>query len=428
MDSDSRRRYTKILSRSSGIPASLIDIALLPSKGIRSGCGANRNQILLANTGKIFVSIDDDSILRAILHPQMRDNTVNLSCHQDPFDHWTYKDRACLLSSAQVNAGTSVISRHNEVIGRYVGDLYPSGRHLEVSHICQHLCADLIRGDASVIVSSAGVAGDSGTSDSMYLNLLVGKSRERVLGDDRRYLMAHRSREVLRVSDCITVVHGSPLLGGCIAIDNRERLPPFLPLGRNADGLFGQMAAICVRGGYIVQLPWAYYHFPPETREYTGSVGECGGRFSISELLSVMIRFLFNHPGGISMISSVRTLGIIFSDFSFLGIREIENELRKWLSIRFAEECAQIEYLKRDQTAISGRWELDVREWITCRRNAIVNSAAICPAEFATAGDPWAGLERFRSLVRDYATLLSVWPEITTAAQKCNSVLWDGQL
>ena len=49
-------------------------------------------------------------------------------------------------------------------------------------------------------------------------------------------------------------------------LDNRLALPPFLPVLRNGDGLFGQMLKSCRPSGLTAYLPLAIAHLPDEER------------------------------------------------------------------------------------------------------------------------------------------------------------------
>ena len=54
-----------------------------------------------------------------------------------------------------------------------------------------------------------------------------------------------------------------------LGIDNRHLLPPFFPVQRNSDGIFGHMLRKCVDGSHVAFLPWILLHAPEPPRSFT---------------------------------------------------------------------------------------------------------------------------------------------------------------
>lgn len=109
--------------------------------------------------------------------------------------------------------------------------------------------------DPPASVCSLGVLGDSGM-----------RSTAAYLGRGGRWLAAHSqdwprlrsSRHVLRAAP--TPQPGTHLMSTCVQLDLRRPVPPLLPVGRNADGLWG--AQLAAGGQAALHLPWAVVHLP----------------------------------------------------------------------------------------------------------------------------------------------------------------------
>jgi hypothetical protein len=54
-------------------------------------------------------------------------------------------------------------------------------------------------------------------------------------------------------------------------LDNREMLPPYFPVGRNEDGIFGAIVHRCCPHAYFAHLPLSLLHFPPKQQVYSRS-------------------------------------------------------------------------------------------------------------------------------------------------------------
>jgi hypothetical protein len=55
---------------------------------------------------------------------------------------------------------------------------------------------------------------------------------------------------------------------GFFGFDNRVLLPPFFPVQRNADGIFGLILQKCMKGSYIAFLPSVLLHEPAAERMF----------------------------------------------------------------------------------------------------------------------------------------------------------------
>ncbi|MGA2478946.1 MAG: hypothetical protein ABSG63_09390 [Spirochaetia bacterium] len=117
-----------------------------------------------------------------------------------------------------------------------------------------------------VAATSIGVLGDSGLSSSRYLLMLPDASRERLMASELLYRAAAENRLMRRSAAQTTISGGAYSQAMSVALDNSLNLPPFFPLGRNCDGVFGQTLRSCFPDHYIAHLPWAIRHLPPGHR------------------------------------------------------------------------------------------------------------------------------------------------------------------
>ncbi|HVS39390.1 MAG TPA: hypothetical protein VMS17_27785 [Gemmataceae bacterium] len=135
----------------------------------------------------------------------------------------------------------------------------------DVSKARPGLLAKLERG-GRVLVAAAGIAGHSGMSSSLYFLSLEAASRTRLLRSEETYRRALPHHQVLRTATRPTLCDGAFCMALNVGLDNRRPLPPFLPVQRNQDGVFGALVRVCRGDGFFGFLPGAVPHIPPAPR------------------------------------------------------------------------------------------------------------------------------------------------------------------
>ena len=85
--------------------------------------------------------------------------------------------------------------------------------------------------------------------------LFEGRSHERFVESESFYRTACTSREIFRVVNRPTISDGTCTVAMSIGLDNRELLPPYTPMGRGLDILFGINLWKCFEDGYLGHVP-----------------------------------------------------------------------------------------------------------------------------------------------------------------------------
>lgn len=108
--------------------------------------------------------------------------------------------------------------------------------------------------------TQAGVAGDAGWQ-CVYPMLMSPDPTGLVLRSDTDVLArALRSREIRRVAARPAITRDASCMALCTAVDNCELAPPFMPIGRNEDGLFGAMMAVTDTRALFGHVPIGIVH------------------------------------------------------------------------------------------------------------------------------------------------------------------------
>ncbi len=70
------------------------------------------------------------------------------------------------------------------------------------------------------------------------------------------------------VSSFLLTEHADNLITACFGADHRSILPPFVPVGRGSDVIFGQLLKKIQPQASFGHLPWATLHLPLENRRF----------------------------------------------------------------------------------------------------------------------------------------------------------------
>jgi hypothetical protein len=90
--------------------------------------------------------------------------------------------------------------------------------------------------------------------------LLQGEARRELLTDGSTFRLAMTSREVWRIARQAILTHDPACMAYCMGLANDELLPPFMPIGRNEDSVFGAMLALADPLALFAHLPVGIIH------------------------------------------------------------------------------------------------------------------------------------------------------------------------
>jgi hypothetical protein len=105
-----------------------------------------------------------------------------------------------------------------------------AGGSLDLNEADAALIAAFSRGCGRVVVTCAGLVGDSGMGGPLAFLWLQGEARDRMLEDYESY---RATRAVYRGADVATVSNAQFLMSPHAAFDVRATIPPFSPVLRN---------------------------------------------------------------------------------------------------------------------------------------------------------------------------------------------------
>ena len=224
-----------------------------------------------------------------------------------------------------------MLASHERLLGRRAANVIfeaEAAGLLDLSRLDPALQSLLERRDCFVAVTTTGICGDSGAGNQKTLLLLEGPDRERLMRSDDAYRSAVSSREVLAVASRYQLSGLPFLMTPCVGLDNRELLPPFFPLFRNSDGLFGRTLRAFRPEALIGRLPIAVAHFPPEGRRYhPEAVTDVS--CNAPELMELLIRSFGKLTGSYGATQRLDAFGRYFEELGALAPPEFSQRLSR---------------------------------------------------------------------------------------------------
>ena len=271
---EEKRRLITELAAKSGVEAEVVRAAMSDFDGCTYHCGANRNAMLLDAAGAAVLLVDDDTTARAA-YPAEAAEGLRLSSRHDPWS-MTFFARVEEALEAAGWRDADLLTWHRRFLGRSPatcafgqaagGEPLPlsaNGRALDLNQADAGLITAFSRGRGRVVATSAGIAGDSGMGLPLSFLWLQGVARERLLEDYESYRV---TRAVHRAAEMATISNTRLFMGAHVAFDVRATIPPFPPVLRNSDGVFGDLLRTCAPEFYIAFLPWLIEHKPADGR------------------------------------------------------------------------------------------------------------------------------------------------------------------
>src|SRR5262249_22475134 len=158
--------------------------------------------------------------------------------------------------------------------------------------------------------------------------------RARLVASAEAYRSAFRSREVLRAVRRPTYADSPFCMTTCFGFDNRAMLPPFFPVQRDSDGIFGLMLQRCGDGGRTGFLPAGVVHEPVPRRLF--ALDEMWGEAASIRTADVVMACLLAHESASATPTATRLvrLGRFLQELGALPLADFEARVRSFLQFR----------------------------------------------------------------------------------------------
>ncbi len=418
---EEKRRFAEALITSTELPPEVVEFALFDPEQCGCSIGANRNALLLHTVGDLFFSADDDTVCRITAHPETGDELA-LGSADEFLDYRFHPDHDSALGSVTF-AEQDVLTVHEQLLGKEVKECVTSSggvSRLNIDHPGSQFVQGMQSDGGRVMVTLTGLLGDAGISSPVPYLMLRPELRARVVQSESVYRSACVSREITRLVNCPVIT--DKLWGfqtTTIGFDNRVLLPPFLPVQRGQDGLFGITLRECFRNGYVGHLPWAVLHAPLETRVFSPENLKSHATTlpTIGIFMACITAGLSSLPKRAGAAERMRALGKYLMQMGDLPLPEFEEVVRINVWQLQGALASVIESQLRYYGETPDFWADDVRNYLDDLREALVREDYIVPHDLLEGRSPGEARQLSQRLVLKFGQLLYWWPEIVEATR-----------
>ena len=227
--------------------------------------GLARNYALLLSTGKRLMMLDDD-VLFQVYEPHPRPKGIIL---RDEIREAQFFDEVGDWPGLKMRPELDPVKAHLYCLGlplkKALGRLGVNG--LLPEHLAGCTVSEIrrLQADSPVVVTQCGSLGDPGIGNNTWLIELTGESRDKMLASEESVAraIANDNAWIGRKQPHIASRSNMSAITG---VDNRQPVPPYFPIGRGEDRLFGIMLAALYPDCAVLDYPWAVPHIAVENR------------------------------------------------------------------------------------------------------------------------------------------------------------------
>lgn len=228
--------------------------------------GVARNYSLLLSIGSPVVVFDDDALCRAHDSP-FSETGLEFSTHRRQAHFFKLQDQA---EFPQPCADPDPVRRHMRCLGLSVpGALNVLGSKTLDQNALRSADASFVQRidqHSKILVTECGTLGDPGTASDRWVATVPSKSLRRLLEDPARIESALGRRNCWLGMERPTFTPKANM-SQVTGIDNRDLLPPYVPIERGQDKIFGNTLHYLFPNSVCLNYAWAIPHLPIPPRQ-----------------------------------------------------------------------------------------------------------------------------------------------------------------
>jgi hypothetical protein len=265
-----------------------------------------------------------------------------------------------------------------------------------------------------------GIAGDSAIDNPIPYFIASEASFARLTASAEIYQMAMRSRMILRGPTRRTLSPITQGLSYCMAVDNTEILPPFLPVCRGEEAVFVALVNRCIPGALFGSIPRAIVHQPFEQRFYPPGVAiDRAGKLVASTTLAGVIAS--EQVDGACAAGRMRALGGRLRELSLLDRAAFPARIKSAVAPALISQLRRLSRIALSRIGDSDPWRPDISAMVDGYLRSLNERDHSVPLDLERAFGADVGRVRFRTLLGELGSLLQAWPDIRAAADRLHA-------
>ncbi len=376
--------------------------------------GLARTLCLLGSVGRRAIVMDDDVVCRAVPSPHREEGLAFAgSARQVDF----YRSQADVQARTEVE-GFDPLAGHALCLGlglgraaRALGVRQPDAKILYQSNAAflQQWTAD-----SPVLITQSGSLGDPGTRNTQWIYTLDPASAKRLLATSGG-LSAAATQRAYWMGMPRPTFSKMAVISQVTGLDNTRLLPPYFPVFRGEDYLFGAMVEYLYPEAATLEYDWSVPHLPLEDRQGRPTDARSFGKFAVNPAKYVTDRT--SYQTGIPAQTRLAGLVQLARELSEMSDRALVNLYRVEIAEAQVSRLAQLKSVLQDGVQRPPEWRAVLDEAVAVVNRSMQELAQ--PTDDArTAAERSVPelLVEFRHYARQFALGLESWPEVRVAA------------
>jgi hypothetical protein len=361
--------------------------------------GLARNLALLVSSGHHLVMMDDDTICDVFSPPQPKPN-IRFSDDPREADFFGNEQEWAALHQPM---NPDPVNRHMQCLGLTFSEALAvlGESHLKPTGFSNATALEVseLQADSPVLMTECGSLGCPGTTRNTWLPNMAPDSLKQMLASQEKTTYSLTSRKVWSGRNQPQFTP-RPNMSAMTGFDNRQMLPPYFPIERGEDKLFGFLLDFIFPQAVTLDFPWAIQHLPIPEREWRS--GDLN--FTPSDSFPMFFfGMILEYKSSCRSGTPTERLSALSAWFKDLAATPGDSLARMYRDCRLRDSSERLQQLNTlltmaDQTPVN---------WQNYLRNGIQQLSADLD-KVSRTDFPVRGL--------GFATALEAWPEIRKAA------------
>jgi len=342
----------------------------------------------------------------------------------DPTAFRFFRDRAQALATQEEEAeDVDWLGLHEGMLGRTFADLcaeHGGPGPEDVATATDRLLLAACSPSGRVAVTSAGLAGDSAMGSPFHYFLLEGDAEERLLERPKALDDILQGRALCRSVELPTVGDGALFMTYAVGFDHRRILPPFFPVLRGHDDLFGRTLQTVFPDRLLGHLPWAIAHDPPGLRRETPEaiLEVSAGPPFLRIVQALTVQGGPSIPAGLGDAARFRALGRLLKDAGSLAPGSFHELIRPLALGQAGSRLARLEAALDRNGSRLGPWSDRLAFWLEASRKALLEPTWPTVPDLLPGRSETEALLLATFLLRQFGELLESWPDLLEASRR----------
>ena len=379
--------------------------------------GLARNLALLLSCGRRLVMMDDDSLCD-VFDPAQPKPDITFSDEPREADFFANEQD---WATRHQPMNPDPVDRHMQCLGLTFSEALDvlGQNHLNPVGFTNAttLLTSELHADSPVLMTECGSLGCPGTGSNTWLPDMAPASLKRMLISERKTNNALNSRFVW-VGRNQPHFAPRPNMSANTGFDNRQLLPPYLPITRGEDRLFGYLLDFMFPNAVTLDYPWAVPHLPIPLREWRNkdcdfTPGHSFPRFFFEKVMDQKSACLAQSPS--------ERLSALSAWFNELASASDDTLVTMYRHARLHTISTQLQHLSSllaENDSAPADWQDYLKNGIGQLNKAMDQTSL---QDFPVRGLPRAMegtelIDFWREIWSGFAAALNAWPDIREAA------------